>query len=138
MQVHGSSKRPLGERPFFVPAFRTRSASPLSIDPPPVANKAAFFDTQGIVVGPMHKTAQIVPFIHAANAHTITETDRHSFRKIDIVGDQQRFTVTDIEDKTLVSRTVIVVRQQLYHDAPDLDPATSIGFAKTIAQATPS
>ena len=59
---------------------------------------------------PMHQAAEIVPFEHAPDAHTITHPDRHAFRKVDIVCDQQCHAVAYVDDKALMTRTVIVIR----------------------------
>ncbi len=83
---------------------------------------------------PMHETAQVIPFVHAANLHTITHSKRHAFRKVDIVCDQQRYAVADIDDEALVARTVIVVRQQSRHEALNLDPVSGIAFVERSLQ----
>jgi len=112
-------------------------AAHLSVVFPSVANVATVFDSLGIVMCPVHEAAQVIPFIHAPNLHAIAHTNRNAFGQVDVVCDEQRYAVTNIEDETLVTRTVIVIRQQSRHNALDLDPGACIALVKTYAQATP-
>jgi hypothetical protein len=57
----------------------------------------------------VHKAAQVIPFEHAPNAHTVTHTDRHTFGEVDIVCNKQRYAVADIDDEALVARAIVVI-----------------------------
>jgi len=61
-------------------------------------------------VRPVHKAAQVIPFEHAPNVHTITHPHRHTFGELNIVCNKQRYAVADIDDKALVARAIIVIR----------------------------
>ena len=73
-------------------------------------------------MGPVHEAAKIIPLIHAAHVDAITHADRHAFREIDVVGDQQGLAVADIDNEALVSRIVVVVTQEAADEARDFDP----------------
>ena len=74
----------------------------------------------------MHKTAQVVPFVHASYVYPITHPERDAFGKIDIVSNQQRPAGANVDDEALMARSVIVIRQQPPDEACYLDPATII------------
>jgi len=38
---------------------------------------------------PVQQAAQVIPFVLAAKAHTVTEPKRHAIRKLEVVSDQQ-------------------------------------------------
>ena len=70
---------------------------------PPVANPATVFDTLRVMVRPVHKAAEIIPLVHAADVHAITHPEWNTFREIDIVRDKQRPAITDIDYEALVA-----------------------------------
>ena len=108
-----------------------------SILAPTIANIAAVFDTLGIVMGPVHEPAEVVPFVHSADLNPVADANWHTLGQIDVVGDKQRFTIADIQDKALVPGTVVVVRQQPHHDTAEFDPGSGIRFLEAIAHMVP-
>ena len=86
---------------------------------------------------PVHQSTEIVPLVHAADLYSIPYTDGHSLRQINIVCDKQGLAVTDVDDKALVTRSVVIIRQQSRHNTLDVDPRPRIALVKTLAQATP-
>ena len=62
-----------------------------------------------VVVRPMHQTAKLIPFVHAAKLHAIAKSKRYAFRQIYIVRDQQRLAARQLQNKTLVAGAVPVV-----------------------------
>lgn len=81
----------------------------LSIVSPSVAHKASVFDGQRVVVRPVHKAAKVIPFEHSPNVHAIAHANRHAFGKFNIVGDEQRYAIADINDEALVTGTVVII-----------------------------
>ncbi len=79
---------------------------------------------------PVHETPQIVPLVLPAHVDAIAETNRHAFREIEIVGDQQCCAVTDVDDEPLVTSVVGVVTQKAADEARDFDPPPVIAFAE--------
>lgn len=79
---------------------------------------------------PMDQAAQIVPFVHTANRHAIAQSHRNAFGQVDVVRDQHRNAVTDVDDEALMTGTVIVIRQQPTNEARNLDPGTRIAFGE--------
>jgi hypothetical protein len=81
----------------------------------------------------MHQATKIIPLVHATHVHTIAHTERHSFGQIDVVCDQQATSIANVDDESLVSRAIIIIRQQASNEASNLYPATVIvllvGFA---------
>ena len=80
-----------------------------SIVSPSVAHIASVFDTQRVVVRPVHKTAKVIPFEHPPNVHAIAHADRHAFGKVDIVCNKQRYAIADINDEALVTGAVVII-----------------------------
>ena len=80
------------------------------------------------MVRPVHQTAEIVPLIHAAYANTIAKTERHVFRDIDVVGDQQGPAITYVDNEPLVTRAVVIIRQKAADEALDFDPPPIVTF----------
>ena len=58
---------------------------------------------------PVNETAQVIPFVHAANMHPVAHTKRNTLGKIDIVGNQQGSAGADIQYESLMPRTVIII-----------------------------
>ncbi len=58
---------------------------------------------------PVHETAEVIPLIHTAYLDAIAHTKRHAFGEVEVVRNQQRPTVTNIDDETLVTRAVVVI-----------------------------
>lgn len=74
-----------------------------------VAHIASVFDTQRVVVRPVHKAAKIIPLEHPPNVNAIAHADRHAFGKVDIVCDKQRNAIADINDEALVTGAVVII-----------------------------
>jgi hypothetical protein len=51
----------------------------------------------------VHQAAEIVPLIHAADSYTITHPQRHTFCKINVVSNQERSVITNINDESLMA-----------------------------------
>ena len=73
--------------------------------------EAAGFIAHGIVVGPVHYAAEVVPLVNSPELYAVTECDRYTFSEVDVVCDQQRLAVTQPDNETLVTRAVVVIRQ---------------------------
>ena len=98
----------------------------LRVDAAAITNPAAFLETVGVLMRPMHKTAQIVPFVHTAHVYPVAHPERYAFGEVNVVSDQQRPAATDVDDEALVSRSVAIIRQQPPDEACYLDPAPVI------------
>jgi len=61
-------------------------------------------------VRPMYQATQVIPFVHASNPHAVAQAQGHAFREVQIVRDQQGPAITDVENKTLMARAIVVVR----------------------------
>jgi hypothetical protein len=77
-----------------------------------VADPATVFYSMWIVMRPVHEATQVIPPVHPPKLNAITHTERHSLRELYIVGDQQRLPVGQLQNEALVSRPVVIVRQQ--------------------------
>lgn len=72
-------------------------------------------------MGPMYDTALGIPFINTVEFHGIASPEAiQPGGKIDIMRYQHRHAVIQLKNKALVTRSVIVVRQHLAHDASGL------------------
>ena len=76
----------------------------------------------------MNQAAQVVPLVHAAHLHSIAHPQRHALGEINIVRDQQRVAIADIDNEALVTRAVVVVSQQAPDEASDFDPASVVAL----------
>ena len=70
---------------------------------PPVANPATVFDALRIVMRPVHQPAEIVPLVHPSHTHAVTHPERYAFGEINIVRNEQRPAITDIDNEALVA-----------------------------------
>ena len=52
----------------------------------------------------------------------VTHADRDAFGQVDIVCDQERLAIADIDDEALMRRTVFVITQKAADEARDFDP----------------
>ena len=84
---------------------------------------------------PVHKPAQIVPFVHATNVHSVAHAKGHPFGEVDIVGDQQGPAGADIQYESLMPRAIVVIRQQAFDEAADFDPRARVAFIQCGVQA---
>jgi hypothetical protein len=96
--------------------------------PPAIPNPAPVFFALRVTVSPVDQATEIVPLIKTAHVNPVTHAQRNAFGKIDVVRDQQALTVTDIDNEALVTRAIIINRQQAAHEAGDLDPFPIIAF----------
>jgi len=69
------------------------------------------------MVRPVHQSAKVVPFVHATNVDAIPHAGRNALCEIDVVGDQKRLAIADINDEALVTRVIVVVRQKAADEA---------------------
>ena len=60
-------------------------------------------------MGPVNESAKLVPLVHAPNLDAIAHAERHAFGEVEIVRNQQRPVVADINDETLVARAFVVI-----------------------------
>lgn len=81
---------------------------------------------------PVHEPPEVVPFVHAAHGEAIPDTNRDAFGETEVVRDQQRLTMTDIDDEPLVRR-VVIIGQKAADEACDFDPppVVALGVLQT-------
>ncbi len=60
-------------------------------------------------MGPVHESAKLIPLVHAPNLGSIAHTERYAFREVEVVRNQQRPAVADIDDDTLVAGAIVVI-----------------------------
>lgn len=68
-----------------------------------VSHPAAVLIPHRVVMRPVHDAAQIVPLVQAAQLHAVAHAKWHAFREINIVRDQQRLVIADVDDEALMS-----------------------------------
>ena len=81
------------------------------------------------MVRPVQEAAEIVPFVQATNTNAIAHAHGHAFSELDVVGNQQRLAIADVDDETLVPGGVVVIRQKAADEACDFDPPPFFGLA---------
>ena len=81
-------------------------------------------------MGPVHESAEIVPFVEAAHMDAVTHADRDAFGQVDIVCDQERLAIADIDDEALMRRTVFVITQKAADEARNFDPPPIIALCE--------
>ena len=75
----------------------------------------------GVLVGPVNDSTTIIPLIFAIERDRVTfAKSRNSRRKIDIVGDQEGSSCTNLYDESLMAASVVVIRQ--YPNDPTAAP----------------
>ena len=82
------------------------------------------------MVRPVHQAAEIIPLIHPAYPNAIAKAERHAFRDIGVVGDQQCPAITYVDDEPLVTRAVVIIRQKAADEAIDFDPPPIVTFGE--------
>ena len=60
---------------------------------------------------PVNQAAEVIPLVHAPELDTVSQPNRHALRNVNIVCDEERLPIADIENKTLMPRTLTIVRQ---------------------------
>ena len=89
---------------------------------PTKSDIAAFLLAHWIVVGPVNQAAEIVPFIHAAKRDPIANADRHALGQVNIVSNQHGLPVAHVQDKSLMTRAVIIVADNAGNNARAFNP----------------
>ena len=84
----------------------------------------------------MHHAAQLLPLVHAAKSNPVADAERYPFCKIGIVGNQDGLAVADIQDETLMTAAIAVIRKEPNHKARTLDPGIGILLAECAFQVT--
>ena len=79
---------------------------------------------------PVHEAPEIVPLVHTAYDDAIAESDGDTHRELEVVGNQQRLPIADVDDESLVTRVVIIVMQKAADEARDLDPPPVIALVE--------
>lgn len=74
-----------------------------------VAHETAIFDAKWIMMRPVHQPAQVVPLVEAADEHPIAHAERHAAREVNVMRDQQRLPLTDVDNEALVALAIVVV-----------------------------
>lgn len=77
---------------------------------------------------PMHQSTQLVPLVHTANVNSIAQPDRHAFREVDVVRNQECAMIPDIKNESLMPGTLVVIAEQTLDEAGNFDPVASIVF----------
>ena len=73
-------------------------------------------------MGPVHESTEVVPLIEAAHIDTVSHSNRDAFGQFDIVCDQERLSIANVDDEALMPRTVFVITQKAADEARDFDP----------------
>ena len=60
-------------------------------------------------MSPVNEPAQIIPLVHAPNRDAVTHAERHALSNIEVMGDQQRPAIADIDNETLVAGAIVVI-----------------------------
>ena len=79
-------------------------------------------------MGPVDETTQVIPFVHTAHAHPVTHPEWNAIGEVNVVGNQQRPVGANVDDETLMTGTVIVIRQKPPDEASNFDPAAIIAL----------
>lgn len=69
------------------------------------------------MVRPVHQSTEVIPLVHAANVNAVTHTNGNAIGEINVVRYQQGLAIADIDNEALVTRVVIVVRQEAADEA---------------------
>ena len=68
-----------------------------------------------VVMGPVNETTKVVPLVHAAHFDAIAHSHRHPLSDIDVMNNEQRLLPATIDDKALVTRSIMIVMKQTDH-----------------------
>ena len=93
------------------------------ISPGAIFNESAILDTVRIMMCPVNQSAELIPLVHTPELDTVSESHRHPLCNVYVVSNKERLPIADIENKALVPRAILVIRQQALHEARCLDPA---------------
>jgi hypothetical protein len=97
---------------------------------PAVTHPATVLDALRVVVGPVDQPAQVVPLVHSAYPDAVTDAKRYAFGEINIVRNQQRLPIADVDDESLMGRAVVIVMQKAPDEATDFDPPPVIALVE--------
>ena len=88
-----------------------------------------------IMVRPMNNPTFVVPHILTIKSHSVTYYQTVDSRSdVDIVTDQQRLSGRKLNDESLVSRTIYIIRQNANHRALAFDLYVACPHSQTRAQ----
>ena len=79
---------------------------------------------------PVHEAPAVVPLVHPAQGDAIAEPDGDACRELEVMGDQKRLPIADVDDEPLVTRVVILVMQKAADEARNLDPPPVIALVE--------
>ena len=79
----------------------------------------------------MHQPAEIVPLVNSAYPYAIAHAQRDPLGEVDVVDDQERLVIADIDDESLVRRPLVIVWQKAADEASDFDPPPVVRLAVT-------
>ena len=85
-----------------------------------------------IVVRPMDGSAALAPLVDAAKADRGARLDRHSWRQVEIVGEEQRVPVPQAHDEALVSGALPIVGEDTFHGAARFHPDAGTPCAERV------
>ena len=97
-----------------------------------MTHEATVFLSERIVVRPVDDATEVVPLVHAAELNTIAQPDRYPSGQVDVVCNQQRLSAAKPDNEALMTRAVVIVRQQAHDATRIFDPAISVGLAITL------
>ena len=72
---------------------------------------------------PVNQPAEIIPLVHTPEPGAVSESHRYPLCNVYVVRNEECLPIADIENKALVPRAILVIRQQALHEARCLDPA---------------
>ena len=73
-------------------------------------------------MSPVYESAEVIPFIKTTHVDAVPHADRNAFGQFDIVCNQERLVITDIDDEALMPGAVFVITQKAADEARDFDP----------------
>lgn len=71
---------------------------------------------------PVNQPAEIIPLVHTPEPDAVSESHRYPVCNVYVVSNKECLPIADIENKALVPRAILVIRQQALHEARCLDP----------------
>ena len=75
----------------------------LHVDLTPVPDPPPILDSERVVMCPVHETAEVIPFVHAAKGDPVADGDRNAFCKVNVVRHQHSLPVAQLQDKALMA-----------------------------------
>ena len=71
---------------------------------------------------PVNQPAEIIPLVHTPEPDAVSESHLYPLCNVYVVRNEECLPRADIENKALVTRAILVIRQQALHEARCLDP----------------